>query len=241
MKNHSSYLLIFLLTVCIGCTKQSTQTDVITKVQNDSSLIESEALHKLSEDASLLFATCIPDHAKMTTLARPHFTRDFLNAWDDITHLPCVETYASDGVPEYEWLWYFVSGNGGCEEIYAHILQRIITNDSIAEIQVAYTCNKEWTSESNSAVHTISLVWQNDQWLIDDYDNTKQEMISRVEKDVADYQSYINYFKTYDADDFFEENVIIDYRNFERYKSDMQIFINCRNEGRNYFDFLTLN
>jgi len=213
-----SFLFIDFFTYSLHWLYKATQTGVITEVQNDSSSIESDALHKLSEDASLLFATCIPDHAKMTTLARPHFTRDFLNAWDDITHLPCVETYASDGVPEYEWLWYFVSGNGDCAEIYAHILQKTITNDSVSEIKVAYTCSEEWTSEDNSTIHTISLVWQNNQWLIDDYDKTKQKMIDRVEKDVADYQSYTNYFKTYDADDFFEENVIIDYRNFERYK-----------------------
>lgn len=232
----SLIIVVILSTIC-SCAKQLSTTEEMSKVSNESSAVESETLHELSESTSLLLAICIPDHEVMTTLARPYFTKDFLNAWDDITHLPCVETYA-DYLPDYEWLWYFVQGNGGCEEISAHILKRTIINDSIAEIQVFFTCEDEdWGSNADPEVHIISLVWQNDQWLISDYDNRKQEMIDRVEKDVANYHTYIKYFEIHwDYINEGENEGEIDYNRFEKYKRDMREFIYERENGRHYYN-----
>jgi len=233
MKKYLFLLLIGVLAFNVSCTKKSETPQVSDEEQIEEIVdticsvpADTLPLHELSESTCQMLAICIPDH-QMSTLARVYFTKDFLNAWDDIRTMPDYAEYAGY-IPNNDWVWYFVQSNGGCDLIETRVINKTIINDTIAELKVTYTCVEEgWSIHQNPQVHTISLVWRDDQWLIDDYDGEKQRMSSWVNWNVAHYEQLADSVGIYEWNDD-QLTIVVDQANSQRYLRDMERFIERR-------------
>lgn len=115
----------------------------------------------------------IPDH-QLNPESKPFMTEDFYAVLDTMfNHLPEEEAM------DHEWLYYFVTGNGGTTPDYevAGVEQ---TDDSHAMATIKV--RQKWEDGSvdeNSDVeeHKLYMEKVNDQWLISDFDDHKKDCI----------------------------------------------------------------
>ena len=115
----------------------------------------------------------IPDH-QLNPESKAFMTTDFYAVLDTMfNHLPEEEAM------DHEWLYYFVTGNGGTTPDYevAGVEQ---TDDSHAMATIKV--RQKWEDGSvdeNSDVeeHKLYMEKVNDQWLISDFDDHKKDCI----------------------------------------------------------------
>ncbi len=103
------------------------------------------------------------------------------------TKTVCTETYydllshawaiPSDGIGEIgneEWLYYFITGNGGCDDTYVDNI-RIEANGAYAYVHFEVEdCG--WTKG-----HSMELVNEEGTWLIANFDSTKAELVKYID------------------------------------------------------------
>ena len=118
----------------------------------------------------------IPDH-ELRQESRDYMTDDFYNVLDTMfNHLPEFEAM------DHEWLYYFVTGNGGTIADYTVTGVELTDNtDAVATISV----RQKWEDGSfdpNTDVeeHKLAMEKVGGQWLIADFDEHKADCLRHI-------------------------------------------------------------
>jgi len=140
----------------------------------------------LSERA-LELCQYIPDHG-LNPEARDYMTPEFFGALSEAFDAPVVDY---GGIGDNEWLWYFVTGNGGGDPYYGiKSVSRVSKDKATAVITVRETWEGEFIdTEENAREYGISLKRVNGQWLLDDFDGKKAECVDYIKEMRAKYKS----------------------------------------------------
>ena len=145
----------------------------------------------LEERAAELCAY-IPDH-ELLEKSRDYMTEDFYAVLDTMFYrLPQHEAL------DHEWLYYFVTGNGGTIADYEVVkVEQTDKNHALATIAV----RQKWEDgsfdpESDIEEHILSMERVNGQWLMSDFDDHKADCIRYIannRKEQAIRQAISNY------------------------------------------------
>ena len=129
----------------------------------------------LEERAAELCAY-IPDH-ELLEKSRDYMTEDFYAVLDTMFyHLPQHEAL------DHEWLYYFVTGNGGTIADYEVVkVEQTDKDHALATISV----RQKWEDgsfdpESDIEEHILSMERVNGQWLMSDFDDHKADCIRYI-------------------------------------------------------------
>ena len=129
----------------------------------------------LEERAAELCAY-IPDH-ELLEKSRDYMTEDFYAVLDTMFYrLPAHEAM------DHEWLYYFVTGNGGTIADYEVVkVEQTDKNHAVATISV----RQQWEDgsfdpESDIEEHVLSMERVNGQWLMADFDGHKADCIQYI-------------------------------------------------------------
>lgn len=132
----------------------------------------------------------IPDH-EFVSNTKEAYTSEYY------TQLSRAWAVPSDAIGEIgtdEWLYYFISGNGGCEDFRIENIN-ILTHHRRSTVRfVVFECGS-----SNS--HTMELKYDKKAWRIADYDNTLRQLKEYLHEQrkyfkSAEWQAYLNAAKT---------------------------------------------
>lgn len=156
-------------------------------------------IFKLSEEdlAYRVLELCryIPDHIlkpEAKEAMTPEFFRALLEAFD-----APVADYMEIG--DNEWLWYFVTGNGGSEPVYGVKSVSLTSKDSARAV---ITVRQSWEGvidpKENPKEYVVMLKRANGRWLLDDFDGKKAECLAYVRDVREKYASgkYVKYLKS---------------------------------------------
>ena len=129
----------------------------------------------LEERAAELCAY-IPDH-ELLQKSRDYMTPDFYAVLDTMFYrLPQHEAM------DHEWLYYFVTGNGGTIADYEVVKVEQMDNDhALATISVRQVWEDgSFDPESDIEEHILSMERVNGQWLMSDFDDHKADCIRYI-------------------------------------------------------------
>ena len=107
----------------------------------------------------------VPDH-EFDPSIKPYFNADYFSLLEESWAVPIDDIV---GIGENEWLYYFMTGNGGDEEFMDHsknILEAVVMDDYNAWVQMEYL----------DRVHDIVMHFENGDWVISNFDGTKDQM-----------------------------------------------------------------
>lgn len=154
---------------------------------------------KLSEEdlAYRVLELCryIPDHV-LKPEAKEAMTPEFFRALSEAFDAP-VADYMEIG--DNEWLWYFVTGNGGSEPVYGVKSVSLTSKDSARAV---ITVRQSWEGvidpKENPKEYVVMLKRVNGRWLLDDFDGKKAECLAYVRDVREKYASgkYVKYLKS---------------------------------------------
>jgi len=125
------------------------------------------------EERALELCAYIPDHELLET-SRDYMTPDFYAVLDTMFHhLP-----AEDAM-DHDWLYYFVTGNGGTIPNYE--VAKVEQTDKDHAV-ATNTVRQVWEDgsfdpESGIEEHLLYMEHVNDQWLMSDFDGHKDDCI----------------------------------------------------------------
>lgn len=117
----------------------------------------------------------IPDH-KLLEQSRDYMTEDFYAVLDTMFNLPSHEAM------DHEWLYYFVTGNGGTiADFEVAGVEQTDATHAIATINV----RQKWEDgsfdpESDIEEHRLYMEKVNGTWLMSDFDEHKQDCINYI-------------------------------------------------------------
>lgn len=156
-------------------------------------------IFKLSEEdlAYRVLELCryIPDHI-LKPEAKEAMTPEFFRALSEAFDAP-VADYMEIG--DNEWLWYFVTGNGGSEPVYGVKSVSLTSKDSARAV---ITVRQSWEGvidpKENPKEYVVMLKRANGRWLLDDFDGKKAECLAYVRDVREKYASgkYVKYLKS---------------------------------------------
>ena len=119
----------------------------------------------------------IPDH-KLLEKSKAFLTADFYAVLDTMfNHLPEHEAM------DHEWLYYFVTSNGGTMADYEVIdIEQTDATHAVATIRVRQMW-EDGSFDENSDIeeHKLYMEKVNGQWLMSDFDEHKQDCIRHIE------------------------------------------------------------
>lgn len=120
----------------------------------------------------------IPDH-QLNPEAKSYMTADFYAALDTMfNYLPEEEAI------DHEWLYYFVTGNGGTLPDY-EVAGVQLTDDTHAVATILVRQKWEdgsFAEDSDMEEHKLLMEKVNGQWLISDFDDHKKDCIRYMTK-----------------------------------------------------------
>ncbi len=146
-------------------------------------------------DRTLELCQYIPDHV-LKPEAKEAMTPDFFRALSEAFNAP-VADYGEIG--DNEWLWYFVTGNGGSEPVYSVKSVSQTDKDSARAI---ITVRQKWEdgsfAEEDTKEYEVLLKRVDGQWLLDDFDGKKAACQAYVRQVREKYASgeYVKYLKS---------------------------------------------
>ena len=144
-------------------------------------------------DRTLELCQYIPDHV-LKPEAKEAMTPDFFWALSEAFNAP-VADYGEIG--DNEWLWYFVTGNGGSEPVYSVKSVAQTARDSARAI---VTVLQRWEdgTETDAKECEVLLKRIDGKWLLDDFDGKKAECHSYVRQVREKYASgeYVKYLES---------------------------------------------
>lgn len=117
----------------------------------------------------------IPDH-ELLSRSKDFMTADFYAVLDTMFSLPSHEAM------DHEWLYYFVTGNGGSiADFEVTAVEKKDKNHAVATVLV----RQIWEDGSFDPVadletHTLVMERVNDEWLIADFDDHKADCINYI-------------------------------------------------------------
>lgn len=128
------------------------------------------------EERAYELCAYIPDH-ELLEKSRDYMTEDFYAVLDTMFYrLPQHEAL------DHEWLYYFVTGNGGTIADYEVVkVEQTDKNHALATISV----RQKWEDgsfdpESDIEEHVLSMERVNGKWLMADFDNHKADCIRYI-------------------------------------------------------------
>ena len=130
----------------------------------------------LEERAAELCAY-IPDH-ELLQKSRDYMTPDFYAVLDTMFYrLPAHEAM------DHEWLYYFVTGNGGAIADYEVVkVEQTDKDHAVATISVRQVWEDgSFDPESDIEEHTLLMERVNGKWLMSDFDDHKADCIRYIE------------------------------------------------------------
>jgi hypothetical protein len=117
----------------------------------------------------------IPDHT-MSEEAAAYMTADFYAVLDTMFHmLPSHEAM------DHEWLYYFVTGNGGTIADYE--VEKVELTDAthaVATVNVRQQWEDGTAADDEIEVHRLYMELVEGQWLMSDFDEHKQDCINYI-------------------------------------------------------------
>ena len=120
----------------------------------------------------------IPDH-ELLPEAKEFMTPEFYAALDEAFNAP-VEVEEGE-IGDDEWLYYFVTGNGGATPLYTvKSVTQTSEDTAMAVINVKEVWEEDTEPVGEGAEYEISLVRVNGKWLLDDFDGKKAQCIEYV-------------------------------------------------------------
>jgi len=146
-------------------------------------------------DRTLELCQYIPDHV-LKPEAKEAMTPDFFRALSEAFNAP-VADYGEIG--DNEWLWYFVTGNGGSEPVYSVKSVSQTDKDSVRAI---ITVRQKWEdgsfTEEDAKEYEVLLKRVDGQWLLDDFDGKKAACQAYVRQVREKYASgeYVKYLES---------------------------------------------
>lgn len=146
-------------------------------------------------DRTLELCQYIPDHV-LKPEAKEAMTPDFFRALSEAFNAP-VADYGEIG--DNEWLWYFVTGNGGSEPVYSVKSVSQTDKDSARAI---ITVRQKWEdgsfAEEDAKEYEVLLKRVDGQWLLDDFDGKKAACQAYVRQVREKYASgeYVKYLES---------------------------------------------
>lgn len=146
-------------------------------------------------DRTLELCQYIPDHV-LKPEAKEAMTPDFFRALSEAFNAP-VADYGEIG--DNEWLWYFVTGNGGSEPVYSVKSVSQTDKDSARAI---ITVRQKWEdgsfAEEDTKEYEVLLKRVDGQWLLDDFDGKKAACQAYVRQLREKYASgeYVKYLES---------------------------------------------
>lgn len=146
-------------------------------------------------DRTLELCQYIPDHV-LKPEAKEAMTPGFFRALSEAFNAP-VADYGEIG--DNEWLWYFVTGNGGSEPVYSVKSVSQTDKDSARAI---ITVRQKWEDGSFAEEYTkeyeVLLKRVDGQWLLDDFDGKKAACQAYVRQVREKYASgeYVKYLES---------------------------------------------
>jgi len=130
------------------------------------------------EERALELCAYIPDHALLET-ARNYMTPDFYAVLDTMFHyLP------ADDVMDRDWLYYFVTGNGGTIPNYEVVkVEQTDKHHAVATIAVRQVWEDGSLAQgSGIEEHRLYMERVNGRWLMSDFDGHKDDCIRYKKK-----------------------------------------------------------
>ena len=118
----------------------------------------------------------IPDH-ELLEKSRDYMTEDFYAVLDTMFYrLPQHEAL------DHEWLYYFVTGNGGTIADYEVVkVEQMNKDQAVATISVRQVWEDgSFDPESDIEEHILSMERVNGQWLMSDFDDHKADCIRYI-------------------------------------------------------------
>ena len=118
----------------------------------------------------------IPDH-ELREESRPYMTEDFYNVLDTMfNHLPEFEAM------DHEWLYYFVTGNGGTIADFEVVgVEQLDNTHAVATISVRQKWEDgSFDSTSDIEEHKLAMEKVGGKWLIADFDEHKSDCIRHI-------------------------------------------------------------
>lgn len=123
----------------------------------------------LTEQEAMSLIRCVPDHHNWGPTES--FTEEYysllVEAWDVPNDDPCGD------IGSGEFLSYFMSGNG---DVYDRIEIKSIKSDG-NRATVNFDCVWNYGPEES---HELYLVYESNQWIIEDFDDTKDLMLEYI-------------------------------------------------------------
>ena len=162
-----------------------------------------QSKENLSERA-LELCQYIPDHG-LNPEAKGYMTPEFFHVLSEAFEAPVVD-YGEIG--DNEWLFYFVTGNGGGEPFYG---VKSVTRTSKDEAKATITVRETWEgefidSEEDAREYEIALKRVDGQWLLDDFDGKKAECLKYIQEMRSKYTSG-ELLKYMQSEDYFHEYI----------------------------------
>lgn len=117
----------------------------------------------------------VPDH-ELSAQSKDYMTADFYAVLDTLFNLPEHEAM------DHEWLYYFVTGNGGTIADFEVVgVQQTDETHAVATVLV----RQKWEdgtmdSESNAEEHHLYMEYVDGQWLMSDFDKHKADCLRHI-------------------------------------------------------------
>lgn len=159
--------LLLLAFVMCQCNNQSGQQNQPEDKSNRSQYSEMFTDDYVNDQAMKLI-DFVPDHA-FDPSSKPAFTESYFKLLEEAWMVP-VNSF--EGIGPEEFLYYFMTGNGGCE-CTSHpktILSTKVSDDDSALVKMNYLHED----------HDMLLHFENGKWVIADFDGTKDELAEYI-------------------------------------------------------------
>lgn len=128
----------------------------------------------------------IPDHVLLEE-AKDYMTADFFMALSEAFDAP-VDDYS--GIGDNEWLFYFVTGNGGSSPSFSVLsVDKVDKANAVAKISVRQIWEDGQEAEEEEEEYLMNMTLENGEWLLSDFDGKKQECVDYVKDMRAKYAS----------------------------------------------------
>lgn len=116
----------------------------------------------------------IPDHVLLEK-SRDYMTADFYAVLDTMFNMPEFEAM------DHEWLYYFVTGNGGTIADYeVKAVERIDRSHAVATILVRQQWEDGSPADDDIEEHSMLMERVNGKWLMADFDGHKADCIRHI-------------------------------------------------------------
>lgn len=112
----------------------------------------------------------VPDH-EFNPSIKPAFSEKYYSLLEEAWAIPVVDI---EGIGENEWLFYFLTGNGGDEGLDHHktVIEATMMDDWNSWAQVEYLGN----------VHDIVMHFENEDWTINNFDGTQDQLARYIKE-----------------------------------------------------------